>query len=267
MKKLFTAVCLVISLLFGCSHTTFNTNSHSGYDNVPTVKAIEQATTGVYRISYTHKWEYEGAEVFTRGTGTCLAFGDYLITTNHGIIQKELYALVPFMGWQPMGGTLLESKHWIHYDNEKVPVKLIKGYVDYDIALLKRPAKIPKIPYACGKSINLERGDWIYIVGYPLAFFNPVITSGIVAGRGEPIKSLKEIIPAIWAVILYDVTVNSGNSGSPIFALKNGIPELVGIVNATLTGEHTGICFGVGIDTIRDIILSHEGDLGCSGCD
>ncbi|MCB2207634.1 MAG: serine protease [Bacteroidetes bacterium] len=87
-----------------------------------------------------------------------------------------------------------------------------------DIALLKRnlhshTEKPDVFTYKAGNTQELEWGTFVYIMGYPLG--NLMVTRAIVS---NPDKTKN-------GVFLTDALYNKGISGSPVFALRDGVPN------------------------------------------
>jgi len=103
-----------------------------------------------------------------------------------------------------------------------------------DIALVgkKDPGESDEIVpfrYPLGKSKNLEWGNFVYIMGFPLGY--QMITRGIIS---KPARKNDNYF-------LIDATFNEGFSGGIILAIRDGVPnfELVGIGrSASLRSEN-----------------------------
>ncbi len=96
-----------------------------------------------------------------------------------------------------------------------------------DLAILGKAVdqtseQVPVFSYPVGKSKELEWGNFVYIIGYPLGF--QMITRGIVSNP-DKIKSGSFLIDAVF---------NKGFSGGIVLAIKDGVPnfELVGIAKS-----------------------------------
>ncbi|RLD85618.1 MAG: hypothetical protein DRJ09_12735 [Bacteroidetes bacterium] len=97
-----------------------------------------------------------------------------------------------------------------------------------DIALLKQRvditgASIKVLNYPLGKVKDLDWGSRVFIVGYPLG--NLMVTTAIVS-KPRSAGSSK---------FLTDAVFNKGISGSPVLAIRDGVPnfELVGMAAST----------------------------------
>lgn len=97
-----------------------------------------------------------------------------------------------------------------------------------DIALLRKKldphTERPEVfNYKIGNTRELEWGTFVYIMGYPLG--NLMVTRAIVS---NPDKSKS-------GSFLTDALFNKGISGSPVFALRDGVPnfEWIGMAKST----------------------------------
>ena len=107
-------------------------------------------------------------------------------------------------------------------------VKIVAVDENNDIALLKQRIKvtgasIKVLNYPLGKVKDLDWGSMVFIVGYPLG--NLMVTRAIVS-KPRSNSSNK---------FLTDAVFNQGISGSPVLALRDGVPnfELVGMAAST----------------------------------
>lgn len=103
-----------------------------------------------------------------------------------------------------------------------------------DIALLKKKldahVERPDVfTYKTGNTGELEWGTFVYIMGYPLG--NLMVTRAIVS---NPDKAKN-------GVFLTDALYNKGISGSPVFAIRDGVPnfEWIGMAKSTSAENFT----------------------------
>ncbi|MEJ2594780.1 MAG: serine protease [bacterium] len=109
-------------------------------------------------------------------------------------------------------------------DGENVEVVVVDE--DHDLALLKkRLGDISMRPqvlnYPIGNTRDLEWGSIVYILGYPQG--QQMVTRAIVSNPGEVSKDR----------FLTDAVYNKGISGSPVFAIRDGVPNLEWVGVAT----------------------------------
>lgn len=104
-------------------------------------------------------------------------------------------------------------------------------------------------PYRWGDSDKLEPGDFLYIVGYPNNICK-ITSHGIVASsKGNPFSAFDNNI------FYTDATIDPGNSGSPVFAIKDGSYEFVGIAKLLFANKYGGI---IKINRIKEFLDSYK---------
>jgi len=95
-----------------------------------------------------------------------------------------------------------------------------------DLALIGKDYKIlsnvrfPVLSYPTGKAKELDWGTFVYIFGYPINY--QMVTKAIVSNPNRD----------DYGSFLVDAVVNNGMSGSPVLAIRDGVPnfELVGMI-------------------------------------
>lgn len=254
LKKWLSVLLISLFLSFGCVH------QRGYYDDSPAIDCTKQIDVGVYGLFSEHIWLFDGTEVKIPETGTCFAYGDYIITARHAAMADEYMINTPFGLMAYEGARLKERRAWIEHDGEEITLELVFDSKDYDIAVFKRPEKISVIPFKFGESAKLERGDWVYLTGHAYKWMSSLLAVGVMSGYGEDKKGLTKLVPAYQSVIIFNIDANPGHSGSPIYTLRDGKLELVGVVSGTI--PYTGIAFGVGIDAVKNMINAHENGYG-----
>lgn len=88
-----------------------------------------------------------------------------------------------------------------------------------DLAFLKKSLdehvdKIEVLNYPVGNSKDLEWGSVVYVMGFPMG--NKMVTRAIVSNPGKSSKNR----------FLTDALYNRGISGSPVLAIRDGVPNL-----------------------------------------
>lgn len=132
--------------------------------------------------------------------------------------------------------------------------------IEKDIALLSKkitpdsgnnPEKIEVLNYPIGKVKDIQWGSLIYIMGYPLG--NLMVTRALVS-KNEKVKT---------GMFITDALYNPGISGSPVFAIRDGIPnfELVGMASASAAKETNILIPGKNIAKNNDIKTPYVGEI------
>ena len=106
-----------------------------------------------------------------------------------------------------------------------------------DIAVLKLDSDEKFIPVKFGNSDKARIGDWVIAIGNPFGF-GGTVTSGIISARNRSLG-----LTRYEDYIQTDASINSGNSGGPLFDL-NG--DVIGI-NTAILGRSGSIGIGFAI--------------------
>jgi len=175
------------------------------------------------------------------GSGVIISDDGYIVTNNHVISNDN-------------GGVADEITVTLH-DRKVYKAKVIGRDPNSDIAVLKIDGtKLPYMVY--GNSDNVQLGQWVMAVGYPLTL-ETTVTAGIISATGRSIginsRQVKRGDTPIESFIQTDAAVNQGNSGG---ALINTNGELIGINSAILapTGTYAGYSFAIPVNIIKKIV-------------
>lgn len=181
------------------------------------------------------------------GSGVILTPDGYIVTNNH-VVENADKIEVQLT------------------DKRSFEAKVIGRDPSTDLALLKVTAKdLPVVKM--GDSDNVQIGEWVLAVGYPLSL-QSTVTAGIVSAKGRQIGILGEsqqqpqfgygeqeqmINTAIESFIQTDAVINRGNSGG---ALVNARGELIGINSAIAspTGVYAGYGFAIPINLAKKVL-------------
>ncbi|MEG3181050.1 Do family serine endopeptidase [Sphingomonas sp. LT1P40] len=167
-----------------------------------------------------------GARPVTRqatslGSGFVISADGYIVTNNHVISAGQR-------------GAVVETIKVSLSDRREFTAKLIGRDVASDLAVLKiEGANLPFVKF--GDSNTSRVGDWVVAIGNPYGLGGSV-TAGIISalnrvtGQGGPLDRF----------IQTDASINSGNSGGPLFDLNGNV---IGINSQILspTGGNVGI--------------------------
>lgn len=169
---------------------------------------------------------YEGVSA---GSGFVLSPDGYIVT-NHHVIEGSTSVYVSFA------------------DGTKAQARIIGSDSINDIALLKIEAS-NLVPVTIGSSSDLRVGDQVVAIGNALGELSFSLTAGYVSGIDRSISTDGSVINMIQT----DASINSGNSGGPLF---NSRGEVVGITTAKYSGTTSsgasieGIGFAVPMDDV-----------------
>lgn len=188
------------------------------------------------------------------GSGVILTPDGYIVTNNHVVENAEKIQV-------------------ILSDRRKVEAKVIGRDANTDLALIKVDATdLPVVKM--GNSDNVQVGEWVLAVGFPLDL-QTTVTAGIVSAKSRQIGILGREqqqpteeeyeeyqrtgkLPskgnsAIESYIQTDAAINPGNSGG---ALVNANGELIGINSAiaSQTGTNEGYGFAIPVNLAKKIL-------------
>lgn len=183
------------------------------------------------------------------GSGVIISTDGYIVTNNH-VVEDANTIKVELT------------------DKRTFEAKLIGRDPNTDLALIKVNATdLPVVKF--GNSDDVQIGEWVLAVGYPLGL-QSTVTAGIVSATGRHLGLLDQnqrSVPrgfgqgdfsepqasnAIESFIQTDAVINKGNSGG---ALVNSRGELVGINSAIASpsGFYTGYGFAIPVDLVKKI--------------
>jgi|GEM_PF-317996 len=160
----------------------------------------------------------------------------YLITNEHVVEGGDNYKVV-------------------FADMTKVVAQLLGSDSEVDIAVLKfsgadLPYEIAVSPL--GDSDLVAKGSVVLAVGHPRGYdFYGSITMGVVAGLDRDVAGDGYV-----GYIQHDASINSGNSGGPLYNLDG---EVIGInVSKFASTEIEGMGFAIPINMVKEVIAAVE---------
>ncbi len=172
------------------------------------------------------------------GSGILISEDGYIVTNNHVISN----------GGEGVADELMVTLH----NRKTYKARLIGRDPSSDLAVLKIDGnKFPFLLY--GNSTNLQLGQWVLAIGYPLTL-ETTVTAGIISATGRSINiNRRQSESPVESFIQTDAAVNSGNSGG---ALVNTTGELVGVNSAILApnGTYAGYSFAIPVNIVKKIV-------------
>lgn len=179
------------------------------------------------------------------GSGVIITPDGYIVTNNHVIENAaQMEVVLP--------------------DKRSFKATLVGRDPSTDLALVKVDGKnLPIV--TLGTSDNVQVGEWVLAVGYPLSL-NSTVTAGIISAKGRSIGILNRPSQenyygnaqptagsAIESFIQTDAAINPGNSGG---ALVNANGQLIGInaAIASQTGSYAGYGFAIPVDLMKKVV-------------
>ncbi len=189
------------------------------------------------------------------GSGVILTSDGYIVTNNHVVDNADKIEVI------------LSNRR-------KVTATVIGKDANTDLALIK--VDVTGLPFVkMGNSDNVQVGEWVLAVGFPLDL-QTTVTAGIVSAKARNIGILsrenntmtqeeyyemqrtgkrpeRPANTSIESFIQTDAAINPGNSGG---ALVNANGELVGINSAIAseTGRNVGYGFAIPVNLAKKIL-------------
>jgi S1-C subfamily serine protease len=183
---------------------------------------------------------FSSKPVATESRGIRLVIGRHVLTLNHVVTQYGLEYVTP-VGVVLLPSIKIEEKTYLAFRDQKLMLKDLLRDRELDIALFEIPANglnLPLLSCPLGNSDELTVGTFLYVVGNP---FNSGVNvrEGIVSSLVGP-EGISEISARRDELFMISNGVVPGDSGGPVLALRDGVPELVGIVQGTLGSTRIG---------------------------
>ena len=193
------------------------------------------AIVGIYNESTSTGYNVFGqrSTIASSGTGFIISSDGEILTNYHVVADAQ---------------TLTVTLH----DGTQYPATVLGYEAESDIALIKIDATgLPTV--TLGESSSLAVGDEVVAIGNPLGELTYSLTVGYISAKeravntdGTPINMMQ-----------LDATINSGNSGGPLFDICGNV---VGIISAKYSGSTSsgtsieGIGFAIPIDDVTSIM-------------
>ena len=168
-----------------------------------------------------------------QGSGFIISADGFIVTNNH-VISLDQQAAADAVTVRLADGSEYNAR-------------IVGRDPDSDIAVLKIDAKAPLPFVKFGESGKARAGDWVIAIGNPFGL-GGTVTSGIVSSVNRSTGT-----GAYDHYIQTDASINSGNSGGPMFDMRGNV---IGINNWIVApaGGNIGIGFAIPADTAKPIV-------------
>jgi S1-C subfamily serine protease len=167
------------------------------------------------------------------GSGFILSADGYVVTNNHVVDDASRVKVVLS-------------------DKREFDARVVGRDPNTDIAVLKIEGQ--GLPVArVGDSDQLETGDWVLALGYPLQL-GQTTTAGIVSAKGRNIGIMERngAPNPLEHYIQTDAAINPGNSGGPLIDLQGRVIGVNSAIAST-TGYYAGYGFAVPINLAKRV--------------
>ncbi len=265
------AAVLVLALVFvGCGISVAIVNRYWKHYNQILLKNFDQQIEVLRQELEAYKKETHDivivpskgltpAQIYEKNINSVVAINCVLRTTNNGQVYEAESSGSGFVvtsdGYVVTNHHVIEGATSIHVtfaNGSKHTALLVGSDSVNDIALLKIIAEGLQ-PVAIGSSSDLQVGDQVVAIGNALGELSFSLTVGHVSGTDRDVATDGFIINMIQT----DASINSGNSGGPLFNAKG---EVVGITTAKYSGTTSsgasieGIGFAIPLDEVLDML-------------
>ncbi len=132
---------------------------------------------------------------------------------------------------------------------KEYPLKMVKGDLRSDMALLRIQGAGPFPHAALGNSDAARTGDMVLTIGSPFGF-EQTVTSGMISSRNRTLQVGDTVYENL---IQTDSSINRGSSGGPMLNVRG---EVIGINTAIFapTGVFNGIGFAIPINRAAELV-------------
>jgi S1-C subfamily serine protease len=158
----------------------------------------------------------------SKGTGFLVVGGGYIITNNHVVAELQFQGGVPTLQYS--------TNIVVTIAGNEYPATLVSdpGHLNpfiFDYAILQ----VPNLPNASFLELadlsDVERGDDVVCLGYPLDFDDLIATNGIVSAI---VHRLSDVDGASsMTTVVSNTLIQFGNSGGPMIHVRSG--KVIGI--------------------------------------
>ncbi len=187
------------------------------------VRVAESATPAVVAITA----EKRGGRAAGSGSGFAFTPDGLILTNSHVVHGAEALRVNTARGEELQADLLGEDPHT-------------------DTALIR--VGRPMSTLALGSSGALRVGQLVIAIGNPFGF-DCTVTTGVVSALGRTLRAYSGRL--IEDVIQTDAPLNPGSSGGPLLDWRC---QVIGM-NTAIIGSAQGICFAIGIETVRQVAL------------
>lgn len=232
----------------------------------------ERTPVTLNTVSTDTRTQMTPAEVYANYIDASVGISVDVVTTNY--FQQPVTAAAAGSGFVLTEDGYIMTNYHVIEDASKITVtfvdgtsytaKLVGGDADNDIAVIKIDAKGLK-PVIIGDSSKMYVGETVLTIGNPLGELTFSLSDGVISAleRAITVSQGKQM-----QMIQTNCTINSGNSGGPLFNLYG---EVIGIVTAKYSSPSSslggssasveGLGFAIPITQVKDMI----GDLISKG--
>lgn len=191
--------------------------------------------------------------------GRAIIIHPYVLTLLHYVDLRTVRGVMGPVTFEFTADEVIDEEYWLSQNKDldtKIPLQKIIFLPESDLALFKMPENVTvsRPLFDFGRSRELRVGNVVFLLGSP-GLVTPAVRSGIISGFGYQIDPRIFTFPSIWDVqdlIFISTGIVGGDSGSPVVALRDGRPELVGMVSSTFFNMGIMIAIDRALEKIKN---------------
>ncbi len=173
-------------------------------------------------------------EVKAQGSGVIVDHDGVILTNNH-VIHGAVEVTVVFS------------------DGDRMPGQVVGADPGHDLAVIKVKAN-DLSPVVLGHSHDMQLGDSVVAVGFPLDLGGPTVTKGIVSGLQRTVQVGTDggQVEHLIGLLQTDAAINPGNSGGALVDMSG---RLIGLNTAAAqAGSAENVGFAISIDEALPVV-------------
>ncbi|MFN2594658.1 MAG: S1C family serine protease [Actinomycetota bacterium] len=181
-----------------------------------------------------------GSTQKAEGSGIVLSKSGLILTNNHVVANATKVTVAFTDGRDSVAGTVVGTDP------------------QHDLALV-RVSTSDLVPITLGHSKDLQLGDAVTALGFPLDLGGPTVTRGIVSGLDRDITVSSETSGGsehLTGLIQTDAAINPGNSGGPLVDANGNLVGIDTAAASAASAENTGFAIAIddAVPVIKDIL-------------
>lgn len=220
------------------SYNTSNDSSEQGYVTHAAARAMEAV---VHITSIKNIDPATGKYGAGTGSGYIVSDQGYIVTNCHVACNSAFVTI--------------STENSLLSDNR---ADVVYASNSHDIAILKlRELPEEALPVATLNTQGVARGETVYAMGAPRGL-KYTLTEGTVSA----IRTIADFGISRYGYIQTDTDINPGNSGGPLFVMRRGEMQVIGMNSFGLMpgGGSIGLNFAVNIKDVVDALASYTQD-------
>ncbi len=207
-----------------------------------TVKNVLPSVVNIHVTEITPGLFGSGSTQRAEGSGIVLSKTGLILTNNHVVANATKVSVAFTDGHDRMTGTVVGTDP------------------QHDLALVRVTAD-DLDAITLGHSDNLQLGDAVTALGFPLDLGGPTVTRGIVSGLKRDITVSSDTTGGsehLTGLIQTDAAINPGNSGGPLIDANGNLVGIDTAAASAASSENTGFAIAIddAVPVIKDILAN-----------